>query len=281
MRIGIVHPGAMGTSLGAALVGNGHDVRWASHGRSDATRTRAAADGLVDVGHLSDLVAESEMIISVCPPGEAAAVAGEIAGHGYVGDFLDANAIAPSTARGIAAALEAGGATFVDGGIVGPPARHRGLTVLYLSGDPDGCARVTESFAGSALDTHLVDGPAGAASAVKMAFAAWTKGTSALLLAIAALAEVEGVTAGLEHAWSVLTPDLAARLPATAAGTAPKAWRFVGEMEEIASTFADAGLPSGFHLAAAEIYTNLRELRDRDGVTIDEVMALLAQGKPS
>jgi 3-hydroxyisobutyrate dehydrogenase-like beta-hydroxyacid dehydrogenase len=275
MRVGIVHPGAMGTTLGAALLANGHDVGWASVDRSEATRRRADADGLVDHSTTVALSEQCDVIISVCPPVEAAAVAAEFAQLGFTGCYLDANAIAPTTAREIAGVLSSAGATFVDGAIIGPPARHRGLTVLYLSGDAQGCADIADLFHGSVVDTHRVEGGAGAASAVKMAFAAWTKGTSALLIAIRALAESEGVVEDLEHAWSVLTPDLADRLPGAVRATAPKAWRFVGEMEEIASTFSDAGLPSGFHEAAAQVYSRLADLRGRHDVDIDEVMTRL------
>ncbi len=269
--IGILHPGAMGTSLGAALSVNGHEVLWAGEERSAATRARADADGLTDVGALAALVRSADTIVSVCPPGAAAEVAGAVADLGYDGIYLDANAVAPDTARTMAATVEAGGASFVDGGIIGPPARSRGLTVLYLSGDSTRVAAIEALFHDSPVMTHAVAGPPGAASATKMAFAGWTKGTSALLLAIRALAEKEGVTDSLEHAWSVLTPDLPERLTRTAAGSGPKAWRFEGEMREIAATFDTVGLPGGFHEAAAEIYGRLADLRDGTDVTINDV----------
>jgi 3-hydroxyisobutyrate dehydrogenase-like beta-hydroxyacid dehydrogenase len=275
MRVGIVNPGAMGASLGAALLSNGHQVGWASVGRSEATRRRADAGGLVDHDTTVALSKQCDAIISVCPPVEAITVAVEFARLGFSGLYLDANAVAPATARQVDVVLSGAGARFVDGAVIGPPARNRGLTVLYLSGDAPGCTDIADLFRGSVVDTHRVEGGAGAASAVKMAFAAWTKGTSALLLAIRALAESEGVVSDLEHAWSVLTPDLADRLPGTVRATAPKAWRFVGEMEEIASTFSDAGLPSGFHEAAAQVYARLADLRDRHDVDIDEVMTRL------
>ncbi len=282
VSFGVVHPGAMGSSLGAALVAEGHEVMWASEGRSEATNARARADGLVDVGSLAALVERVSTLISVCPPGEASAVAADVTAAGFTGVYVDANAVAPATARHIEALVLDAGATFVDGGIVGPPARHRGLTVLYLSGAAEPCTRLAEAFGEGPVMTHRVAEPAGAASAVKMAFAAWTKGTSALLLAARALAEAEGVTEGLDHAWSVLTPELAERLPVTVAGTAPKAWRFVGEMQEIAAAFEDAGLPGGFHLAAASIYEALADLRDVDEVdTLDVIQRLVTAAGPA
>jgi 3-hydroxyisobutyrate dehydrogenase-like beta-hydroxyacid dehydrogenase len=275
MAIGILHPGAMGTSIGATLAGSGHEVVWASQGRSRATRDRADADGLRDVESLDALVGRSDTIISVCPPGAALEVARRVATLGFTGLYLDANAVAPKTARAIAATVGAGGAAVLDGGIIGPPVHHPGLTVLYLSGDRAHSDTVAARFADGPLETRHVGDEPGAASAVKMAFAAWTKGTGALLLAIRALAETEGVAEGLAHAWSTLTPELVDRLPHTARGTAPKAWRFVAEMHEIAATFDAAGLPSGFHEAAAEIYEALTDLRDRGDVEVDEVVQRL------
>lgn len=296
MPIGVLHPGAMGASIGAALVGGGHSTLWASTGRSRATRARADHDGLVDVGSLDELVAQAHTIISVCPPGEATTVATQVAGLDFGGVYVDANAVAPATARAIADVVSTAGATYLDGGIVGLPAsdpdrpatdgpdhtnvrssarQFDGFTVLYLSGDADRSHKFASLFADSSLQTYYVGDGAGAASALKMAFAAWTKGTSALLLAIRALAENEGVVDGLDHAWSVLTPDLIERLPATALGTAPKAWRFVDEMHEIAATFEAAGLPSGFHEAAATVYEALADLRDRTDVDVDNIVRRL------
>ncbi|MEM7141934.1 MAG: DUF1932 domain-containing protein [Actinomycetota bacterium] len=276
MAIGILHPGAMGASIGAALGANGHDVRWVSASRGEATSFRAAEAGMTPVPTVAALVDDCDTIISVCPPAAAVDVAAEVATAGFDGLYVDANAVSPRTARAIAESVDGAGARAVDGGIVGPPVEIPGLTVLYLSGATDDVDAVAALFAGTALSTHVAGSAPGAASAVKMAFAAWTKGTSALLLAIRALAESHDVTDGLEHAWGVLTPELLDRTPQTVRGTAPKAWRFVGEMEEIAATFGDAGLPAGFHDAAADIYTRLADLRDHPSPSLAEVLDRLA-----
>jgi 3-hydroxyisobutyrate dehydrogenase-like beta-hydroxyacid dehydrogenase len=267
----------MGSSIGAAAAGNGHEVLWASAGRGPATRDRAEAEGLADAGTLSSLVDRSEVIVSVCPPAAAADVAQSIGALGFGGVYLDANATSPDTARRVADIVANGGASFVDGGIIGPPARTKGLTLLYLSGEPTRCDEIAALFEGSPADVVVLDRPAGAASATKMAFAAWTKGSSALLLAVRALAEHEGVVDGLEHAWAALAPDLPARVAGTAAGIGPKAWRFEGEMHEIAATFSAAGLPDGFHEAAAAVYGALADLRDHDDVTLADVLARLGE----
>jgi 3-hydroxyisobutyrate dehydrogenase-like beta-hydroxyacid dehydrogenase len=118
-------------------------------------------------------------------------------------------------------------------------------------------------------------GAAGAASALKMCYAAYTKGTAALLLAVRALAEAEGVTPTLLAEWDRSQPGLADRSQAAARGTGAKAWRFAGEMHEIADTFAAAGLPDGFHRAAAELYGRLAPLKDAPAPDLDGVLALL------
>jgi 3-hydroxyisobutyrate dehydrogenase-like beta-hydroxyacid dehydrogenase len=212
------------------------------------------------VGTLRAAVVASDVILSVCPPHAAVDVARAVVAEGYRGIFVDGNAVAPATAREIAEKIQAAGATFVDGGIVGPPPERPGTTRLYLSGTE--AARVAALFEGGALEAIAVDGPPGAASAVKMAYASWTKGTGALLLAIRALALSEGVDRALLAEWERSHPGLPAQSEAAAGRNARKAWRFVGEMEEIAATFAGAGLPDGFHRAAGEIYQRLSRYKD-------------------
>jgi len=258
--IGILHPGDMGSVVGACAVAGGARVLWASEGRSAGSRERATGAGLEDAGTVAALVAASDVILSVCPPHAALDLARDVAGRRFAGLFVDANAVAPATAREIGAVVEAGGANFVDGGLIGPPPRNAGSTRLYLSGRE--AKRAAALFEASALEAiAIADGP-GAASALKMAYAAYTKGSSALLMAIRALAASEGVDDALLAEWRRSQPDLPKRSEAAARDNARKAWRFVGEMEEIAATFAAAGLPGGFHEAAAVIYERLAGYKD-------------------
>lgn len=258
--IGILHPGDMGSVVGACAVAAGARVLWASEGRSAGSRERATAAGLEDAGTVAALVAASDVILSVCPPHAAPDLARDVAARRFTGLFVDANAVAPATAREIAAIVEAGGATFVDGGLIGPPPRNAGSSRLYLSGRE--AKRAAALFESSALEAIAIgDGP-GAASALKMAYAAYTKGTSALLMAIRALAASEGVDDALLAEWRRSQPELPKRSEAAARDNARKAWRFVGEMDEIAATFVAAGLPGGFHEAAAVIYERLAGYKD-------------------
>lgn len=250
--IGLLHPGEMGAALGRCLAEQGHTVLWVSQGRSPATARRAEAAGLTDAGSLSALLEQAEVILSVCPPQAAQAVAMSVAGFG--GLFVDANAIAPRAVRAVAATVTEPGATFVDGGIVGNPPQpgsDHGPR-LYLAGQA--AARVAALFDRTPVTAELVDGGVGAASAVKMAYAAWTKGTAALLLAARALARSEQVEGTLLAEWGSSQPELARRTEQAAMSAAGKGWRWEPEMTEIATAMADAGLPDGFHLAAAAIY---------------------------
>ena len=119
----------------------------------------------------------------------------------------------------------------------------------------------------------------GAASALKVVYAAWTKCTDGLVLAIRALAAIEGVDQALSEEWSISQPDLARKSARAAAVAAPKAWRYVGEMKEIAESFAAAGLTPGFHDAAADIWQRLAPFKDRTDPppTLEEVIDALCR----
>src|SRR2546421_1651800 len=248
--VGLLHPGEMGAAVGAVLVKQGHRVVWASAGRSAETRERAQAAGLEDAGSVGRLVQLSDVIVSVCPPHAAREVAGSVVG--FEGIFVDANAVAPATARQLSDMVAGAGGEFVDGGIVGPPPGTAGTTRLYLSGSA--AESVADLFAGSALDAHVLSDEVGAASAVKMAYAAWTKGTAALLIAIRELARAEQVEPVLLEEWRTSLPELLERSERAVRSGQAKGWRWVGEMQEIAATFSAAGLPAGFHQAAAEMF---------------------------
>ena len=117
--IGILHPGAMGISIAASALQNGHQVCYASEGRSDATLARAAEHGLHDLKTMRALCDECSIIISVCPPHAAQEVASQVITHGFKGLYLDANAISPQKAKRIGEKLSEAGITFVDGGPIG------------------------------------------------------------------------------------------------------------------------------------------------------------------
>jgi 3-hydroxyisobutyrate dehydrogenase-like beta-hydroxyacid dehydrogenase len=251
--IGVLHPGEMGSAVGACLSQRGLTVLWASAGRGPATADRAAAAGMRDAGTAGEMAGQAEVILSVCPPHAALEVARSVTG--FSGIYVDANAVSPATAREVAGIVTAGGARYVDGGIIGAPPRSPGDSRLYLSGLWAG--EISNLFTGTPLDAQVIGDEIGQASAVKMAYAAWTKGTAALILAIRALARAEGVEQTLVAEWQQSQPALTARPHAAARSALQKGWRWVAEMEEIAATMSAAGLPPGFHQAAAAIYARV------------------------
>ena len=276
--IALLHPGEMGAALGACLVSRGHRVVWAAHGRSAATRTRAAAAGLEDLSSLARAVEAAEIVFSVCPPHGALDLADAVAALEFDGLYVDANAIAPDTAREAAAIIEAAGARFVDGGIIGPPPVEAGLTRLYFSGAQS--KEAAALFEGSHATGTALPGDIGAASALKVCYAAWNKGSIAMLAAIRTLAKSEGVDQELLAEWNNGIPDLAKRSEVITV-QARKAWRWIAEMEEIAASFEAANLPRGFHEAAAEIYRKLEGFKDAPAVpSMKEITARLGKADP-
>jgi hypothetical protein len=273
--VGVLHPGEMGASVGQLLTHRGDVVLWASSKRSAATHRRAQGADFTDVGSVDELARRSAIVVSVCPPHGALDVARSVAG--FEGLFVDMNAVSPATARQIAALIEAGGGQCVDGGIIGPPPRSTGSTRLYVSGPRADLVR--DLFAGTVLRTRVISEDVGAASAVKVCYAAWTKGTVALLLAIRALSRAEQVEKASLEEWKESLPDLIERSLLAAGSAGAKGWRWIGEMEEIASTFAASDLPPGFHQAAAEIFRRAPRVDAvaADNATLDHMLARLGR----
>ena len=280
--VGVLHPGAMGAAVGSALRPRAGAVVWAAAGRSQATSKRAELADLIGVPDVAALARRSDVVISVCPPHAARAVADEVAAaldgpHGANAAFgasdapaaafapsggarrpiyVDANAVSPATVRAIADRL--GADRVVDAAIIGPPAWERGHTVLWLSG---AAARdVAALFAGSPFDARVLGPELGTASALKACFALQSKALPAIWLELAAAARGYGVEEELRGELERHGVDLAAALR-SAAGGAEKAWRWAGEMDEAADAVAAAGLPDGFSRAAAEIYRRLADGR--------------------
>jgi 3-hydroxyisobutyrate dehydrogenase-like beta-hydroxyacid dehydrogenase len=258
--VALLHPGNMGVTVGAAAATSGARVIWVSEQRSDASKQRANRAGLVDVETLKNAVGTGDIVLSVCPPHAALDVARSVARLGFKGIYVDANAVSRATAEQIGMIVTRAGASFVDGGIIGSPVKKAGTTRLYLSGPR--APEVAALFSASLLDARAIGDAPGAASALKIAYAAWTKCTDALVLAIRALAAREGIDKALLAEWKISQPDLERRSVQAAAVAAPKAWRYVGEMREIAATFELAGFPTGFHNAAADLYERLTPFKE-------------------
>jgi 3-hydroxyisobutyrate dehydrogenase-like beta-hydroxyacid dehydrogenase len=240
-QVGLLFPGEMGALVGSAVNG---EVLWASEGRSEATRKRA--ESFRDVGTVRVLVAASDVVISLCPPGIAEDVAGEVAAEGFGGIYLEANAIAPERVKRIAAYLRC-----VDGSVI-----SRSDVNLYLSGDADDVAAIAALFPEGEVKPIALEGRVGAASALKMAFGGWNKIGTALTAQAYAIARAYGVDDAL--AAEGVDAERFVR-------SARKAWRWAPEMEEVAETAEALGLPGGMGRGAADLFRRWEAHRDQPG----------------
>jgi 3-hydroxyisobutyrate dehydrogenase-like beta-hydroxyacid dehydrogenase len=273
-RIGILHPGEMGISIAASAQNNGHLVYWASEGRSTYTRERAAKFGLTDARTVANLCAECSILLSICPPHAAETLAQDVLSSSFAGLYVDANAISPQRAAQIGQMMTDADIGFVDGGIIGGPAWKPNSTWLYLSGPR--AEEIAGCFSNGPLMTQVLGEAMNTASALKMCFAAYTKGTTALLAAILATAESLGVQEALFHQWDRDGSDFAGQTTLRVRRVTAKAWRFAGEMEEIAATFREAGLPGDFHDGAAEIYRRLTSFKEAETTpSLGEIVSAL------
>ncbi|HMR99217.1 MAG TPA: DUF1932 domain-containing protein [Anaerolineales bacterium] len=273
-KIGILHPGNMGVSIAASAINSGHEVFWASEGRSEKSHRRAEKQNLREVESLAQLCQISEIMLCVCPPHAAEEVANSVIDCGFKGYYLDANAISPGRAKRIGQIMESNSIRFIDGGIIGGPAWTPKETILYLSGKDSKI--IADCFSDIPLETRIIGDEIGKASALKMCYAAYSKGTTALLTAILAAAESLGVREELYKQWDVDDSNFSEQANRRATRVTAKAWRFEGEMREIASTFEEAGLPSGFHEAASEVYHRMAGLKDSSETpTLEDVLEVL------
>ncbi|MEM7799326.1 MAG: DUF1932 domain-containing protein [Chloroflexota bacterium] len=260
MNIGILNPGTMGVAVAQTMVNSGHRVYWVSAGRSAETHRRAESVPLQSIGSLLELADKCPQIVSVVPPHAAEEVADRLLSTGWRGVYLDANAISPQKSKEIGAKMKAAGSTYIDGGIIGMPPRQRGQTCLHLAG-PE-AKQTADWFLAGPLDTQIVSQEIGSASALKMCFAAYTKGTTALFTAILSAAKKLDVVDELAQEWERFgdgfMPNAENRVTRIAH---TKAWRFAGEMEEMATTWEGLDMPNGFFQGAAETYRRIGHLR--------------------
>ena len=275
-KIGVLHPGEMGVSIAAAAINNGYEVCWTSRGRSEQTRTRAKEHNLIEIDSLPELCQACEIVLSICPPHAAEDVAQSVVEAGFKGLYLDANAIAPQRSLRIGKLMDAAGIRFVDGGIIGGPAWTPKETWLYLSGDE--AQRIVSCFSDGPLGTRIIGNEIGKASALKMCYAAYSKGTTALLAAILAAAESLNVRDNLYEQWEIDNAGFSSQVSQRVRRVTAKAWRFEGEMREISETLEEAGLPGEFHKAAAEIYHRMTNFKDSNSPpSLEEVIKSLIQ----
>jgi 3-hydroxyisobutyrate dehydrogenase-like beta-hydroxyacid dehydrogenase len=265
-------PGDMGSGVGGILVRSGLRVITSLKGRSEASSTRAAEQGIVDIGSLDDVVASSDLMLSILVPSEALAFAASAAEsivrtNSHVA-FADCNAVSPATGVKIGKIITAAGGMFIDAGIIGGSPRTGAIPRFYASGEHAG---ILAELDGKGISVPVMRGAVGRASGLKMLYAALTKGTAALhastLMAAKSLGLFDDLIHELEQSQSG-TLTAMGRVNSISA----QAFRWIGEMEEIASTFEDAGVTPNIHAGAAETFQKISDSsigRERVG-TVDQ-----------
>jgi 3-hydroxyisobutyrate dehydrogenase-like beta-hydroxyacid dehydrogenase len=257
--VGLLSPGEMGHTIGGVLRGNGLRVLTHLGGRSERSRALAEKAGIEDTASLDELVRRSDVLLCVLVPARAVEVAEEVAGAiRRVGAdllYVDCNAIAPRTVRRVGETVLAAGGRFADVGIVGPPPRKPG-TRFYASGP--GAAELAQ-LAGFGLDVRVIGKEIGQASGLKMCYGALTKGLQALGTELLVAARLMGLDEVLRAEQRESIPDVLGWLERSLPPMPPKAYRWVGEMEEIAACFADLGLTPNILRGAADIYRFVAE----------------------
>lgn len=275
--IAVLMPGDMGHAVGKALADAGYDVVTCLSGRSERTRALAEAGGLRDLDSLDAVATEASLVLSILPPASAMGLARDMAAamerSGARPVYVDCNAISPGTARDIANVIEAVGAPFIDAGIIGTKPGIGPGPRFYVSGAD---TAPMQALDGKGFQVLGLGPEPGRASAIKMCYAGLTKGTWTLHTAVLLAAEAQGLTAELraefEYSQGQALAQMEARVPRLPADSG----RWIGEMEEIAKTFADAGVTPGFHEGAAEIFRLLSQtpFASETGETIDESRTL-------
>ena len=259
--VAIVAPGEMGAAVGARLAERGVRVTTSLAGRSGASAARAERARMVPVADDDALIAEADYFLSICPPGEAVALAQRLAPAltrtNKKPIYVDCNAVSPETAEEIGAVLAPTGCRYVDGGIIGPPPPPNGTgTRIYVSGAAaNEVARLSEF--GVAFPP--LDGPIGAASALKMSYGGITKGFTAVAVSMVLGATRAGLAPALHNELAASQPHLLAWLTRQVPRIYPKAYRWVAEMEEIGHFLGD-DTPSGdMFEAIARLYGDIAE----------------------
>lgn len=246
----------MGHAVGRSLVRNGLNIVTSLEGRSERTKALAESAGFSDLGSLPAVMAEADLVLSIMPPSAAVGVAQSVASAMREANrtplYADCNAISPSTTSRIGAVISECGASFVDAGIIGPPpGKGKQPTRFYVSGPQ---AEALAAIDCDGISVRQMGPEIGRASAIKMCYAAITKGSWTLYAAALTTAEIMGLTDLYLKELESSRPHVADEMRRMVPRLPVDAGRWIGEMEEIAATLGGAGLPRGFHEGAAELF---------------------------
>jgi len=253
--VAILSPGDMGSGVGRALAEHGFDVITGLDGRSQRSRQLADAANIRDVGDLDEVVIQADLILSILPPAsamaQAEAVATAMQNTGQKPDYADCNAISPATSAAVGLSIRAVGANYIDGGIIGLAPGKGPATRFYVSGPNLSSIEVLD---GAGIQVKSVGAEIGRASGLKMCYAGLTKGQFTLFTAVLLAAEAMGLSEPFREELEFSQAQVYGRMQGVVPRLPADAGRWIGEMEEIAQTFADAGVTPDFHNAAADIF---------------------------
>ena len=256
--VAIMSPGDMGHAVGQVLTESGIDVITCTDGRSQRTKNLAEMAGLRQVATLEDMVIQADLVLSIMVPSKAMSFVREISPHFESSKtptyFADCNAVSPQSALAMAEVINQAGGKFIDGGIIGTAPTKGDTPRFYVSG-PD--ASVAMELDGRGIVVKAIGDKIGQASGIKMCYAALTKGTHTLHVALLTAAAKMGLTDDLKKEFEFSQKEHLIAMETGISRLPANAHRWIGEMEEISSTFESLGITPGFHNGAADVYRML------------------------
>jgi len=279
--VAVIAAGAMGAAVGRRLTDHGVTVLTSLAGRRAATAARAIAAGMAAASDAE--IAAADFVLSILPPGDAPALAQRFATSLSASNvkpvYVECNAVNPATVERIAAAIAPTGCAFVDAGIIGPPPKPspsgqgRGTgTRFYASGEAAPRFAMLREYG---LDVRVLEGPPGAASALKMSYAGITKGTQALGAAMLLAAARAGSAAALREELQFSQPEMLALLQHFLPAMPAKAYRWVAEMQEIAGFVGDDPAAGEIFAGAAHFYERIAEDFAGDRKDVESLLKLV------
>jgi len=274
MIIGLIGLGEMGSEIGRYLVMNDLEVISVYEGRSEISKKRATKYKIRDAGSIEQFCKISDLVISIIPPDKAVETANLYTSFknkdGQI--YCDLNAISTITAKKIKLLLDEKKIDYVDGAIMGGPPTENYSPRIYLSGK---LSEKLNFLNGKGIELMVLKGSDFKASATKMVYASITKGSKALVAGALIAAKKNNVYDELmeelkysEEYFSLVAKN---QIPSIK----HKAYRWVGEMNEISLTYKESGLTGGFHSEAENVYELIKNLPEGK-LEIDEIINQIA-----
>ena len=284
--VAILSPGDMGHAVGQLLREHELKVVTCLTGRSQRTKDLAELAGIADVPDMNDMVAQSQIIVSISVsemvPSICQRVADAIKATNANVLFSECNAISPQLSRQMEPIITKVGGRYIDASIVGGPPLNGSSPRFYASGDN---TAEFEGLANFGLDVRTVGTEVGQASGIKMCYAAMTKGSSALYSELLMAAEMMGLSDFVIAEFQSSQPAVLQRMERGLPGVPAKARRWVSEMEEIKDTFEHLGLTPHLFQGVADMYRMIGSTsmgdetpQTRDGDrSLEETIRLMAE----